>query len=84
MPPHGALDLAKVAELTASAPHFDNFHCPSAAPLNPTKEKGHSTDPVPAAHHDNEPELPGLGEPLQLCMKTGVRTHLLYLLLLRD
>ena len=74
MPPHGALDLHKLHQL---AMHAENAHFSNFAGMLPP-ELGEEVPPATATAadkllHDNVPDLPSLGVPLQLKLRKGVR-----------
>lgn len=64
LPPYGALDIGKLNALTREKQCFSSFYDPHADKIVEMLQQ--------KEFHNNEPELPTLGSPLQLCMKSGV------------
>lgn len=80
MPPHGALDLHSLHRL---ATHIENKHFSNFAGMLPPElgqrqvtkkeEEEERGEEEQTLQHNNVPDLPSLGVPLQLKLRKGVR-----------
>jgi len=77
IPPYGALDLQALHNLAADNQHFSNFvHAAPHSASNPLETEQIPTGAEAGPVHNNVPDLPRLGRPLQLKLHKGVRsTH---------